>query len=179
MAGFLAQLCQDWEKAALKASSLGVRTALLRTGVVLARDGGALARMVPAFKLFLGGPLGSGRQWLSWISRDDWAGLVKHIISVDISGPVNLTAPAPVTNQDFSAALGRALLRPSWLRAPEWALRLGLGEMADMLLTGQKVMPAKAMSSGYSFKHPDLDSALRDELIAAPDAGAGLRSGRP
>lgn len=162
---FLAKLCLDWEAEAAKAEGFGARVIFLRLGVVLGPGGGALAKMIPPFKLFAGGPLGSGNQWMSWISRDDVIGLIQHILSGDLSGPVNAVSPRPATNKDFSAALGRALHRPSWIAAPAFALRLALGEMAGMLLAGQRVIPARALKSGYVFKHPDIDSALRSILL--------------
>ncbi len=161
---FLANLCEQWEREALVLQALGTRTVCLRIGVVLAREGGALAKMLPIFRLGLGGPLGSGRQWLSWISLDDVVGLIEHAIDREISGPFNATTPHPATSRDFARALGQALHRPAILPVPGFALRLGLGEMAGMLLGGQRVNPKKALESGYAFKHPDLDSALRAEL---------------
>jgi len=161
-AGFLAEVCRAWEAEAVAAEALGLRVVRLRIGIALAGDGGALARMLPPFRAFLGGPLGSGRQWMSWIHRDDVTGLVVAALADEAyAGAVNATAPQPVTNRDFSAALGRALARPSWLGAPAMALRLALGEMADMLLTGQRVFPQVAERLGYRFRYPDLDSALR------------------
>ena len=125
--GFLAQLCAAWEREALQAAALGVRTVCLRLGVVLGADGGVLARLVPLFRLGLGGPLGGGRQWLSWISREDLAGLVVHLLTAEVSGSVNAAAPRPVTNREFCRTLGRVLGRPAWLRVPGLALRLALG----------------------------------------------------
>jgi uncharacterized protein len=161
---FLAGVCQAWEAEAMRAARPGVRVAIVRTGLVLDRRGGALPRMLPPFKLFAGGPLGSGRQYMSWIHRADWVGLVRWIAATDTaSGAFNATAPRPVTNAEFSRELGRVLRRPSWLPAPAFALRLLLGEMADaLLLTGQRVLPARAMSLGYAFRFPNLDQALED-----------------
>src|SRR5438128_9686213 len=133
--GFLADVCRAWEQEALRAEELGLRVVRLRLGVVLAADGGALARMLPPFRAFVGGPIGSGRQWMSWIHRDDVTGLVVAALGNDgYRGPVNATAPEPVTNREFAKALGRALARPAWLPMPASALRLALGEMADLLL---------------------------------------------
>ena len=160
--GFLAELCQDWEKEAQKAQE--VRVNCLRIGLVLGKGGGALSKMLPPFKLGLGGRLGSGRQWMSWISRDDLCGLILHILTTDSPGPYNGTAPAPVTNQEFTRALGAAVGRPALLPAPGFALKLALGEMSELLLTGQKVLPAKARASGYVFQHPDLATALKASL---------------
>jgi uncharacterized protein (TIGR01777 family) len=163
--GFLAELCAEWEKEALKASASGVRTVCLRLGAVLGRDGGMLARLAPMFRRGLGGPLGSGKQWVSWISREDLGSLVAHILRAEVSGPLNAVAPEPVTNREFSAALGEVLGRPSWLRVPGLGLRLALGEMAGMLLGGQKAYPRKAVGSKFTFKYPVLDAALRAELL--------------
>ena len=134
----------------------------LRIGIVLAAGGGALANMVPPFRLFVGGPLGSGRQWMSWIHLDDVLGLIEWALSrSDISGPVNATAPHPVTMREFCRELGRALHRPSWAPVPAVALRVLLGETADVLLTGQRVMPAAALRGGYPFQHEALGHALQ------------------
>jgi hypothetical protein len=160
--GFLATVCQAWEQEAMRAEPLGLRVVRLRIGVVLANDGGALARMMPAFRAFLGGPLGSGRQWMSWIHRDDVVGLVLAALgSPRLRGAVNATAPQPVTNREFAEALGHALGRPAFMRVPALALRLGLGEMADMLLTGQRVFPAAAERGGYRWRFAELGRALR------------------
>ncbi|MBI5629391.1 MAG: TIGR01777 family protein [Elusimicrobia bacterium] len=166
--GFLAELCRLWEEEALQAKILGVRAVTLRLGVVLGPGGGALAKMLPIFKLGLGGPLGSGRQWMSWISLDDAAGLAAHLLDTEVSGPVNAVSPEPVENKDFARALGRALGRPAVLPAPAFALRLGLGEMSSVLLSSQKVLPVQAVKARYSFKHPNLDSVLR--LFLTPRA---------
>ncbi len=163
--GFLAGLCADWEREALRAAESGVRVVGLRLGAVLGREGGMLARLVPLFKLGLGGPLGDGKQWLSWISREDLARLIIHLVAADISGAVNAVAPEPVTNGEFSRALGAVLHRPAFLRVPGFALRLALGGMASVLLTGQRVVSRKVMESGFVFKHPSLDAALRAELL--------------
>jgi uncharacterized protein (TIGR01777 family) len=160
--GFLAEVCAAWEAEAQHAERLGLRVVRLRLGIVLAADGGALARMLPPFRLFVGGPLGRGEQWMSWIHRDDVTGLVVAALESDHwHGAVNATAPHPVTNAEFARALGRALSRPAVLRAPETLLRLALGEMADMLLTGQRVLPRVAEDRGYRWRYPDLSRALR------------------
>lgn len=160
-ADFLAGVCRDWEAQAL-ASSAASRVVLLRTGVVLARDGGALPRMALPVRLGVGGALGSGRQYMSWIHVDDSIGLVRWAVSnTAVSGPLNLTAPAPVSNAEFTRALARALHRPALIPAPAFALRLLLGEMADaLLLGGQRVLPAKAQALGYAFMYPRVDEAL-------------------
>ena len=166
--GFLAALCAAWEAEAGRATEQGARVVTLRIGVVLARAGGALAKMLPAFRWFLGGPIGSGRQIMSWIHVDDLAGLIQHVLETDsLSGPVNATAPHPVTNREFSRTLGRVLGRPSFVRTPRFAIKCALGEAADVVLKGQRVLPAKAEQSGYRFKFPDLEAALRD-LLSRP-----------
>lgn len=158
---FLARVCRDWEAEAVKAEASGLRVIRLRTGIVLGKGGGALAKMVPPFKLFIGGPLGSGRQWMSWIHLEDEVELIAALVAHDSArGAVNATAPDPATMKDFCRTLGRALHRPSWAPVPAFALRMLLGEMADMLLTGQRVLPAAAQKLGYTFRYPTLDEAL-------------------
>lgn len=159
---FLANVCKAWEAEALKAEELGVRVVTVRIGGVLESDGGALPKMIIPFKFFLGGPVGSGKQWFSWIHRDDIIGIIKYALENEsVSGPVNLTAPQPVTNKEFSSALGRALHRPSRLAVPGFMVKLTLGELGNILLTGQRVLPDKALKAGYQFKYPDVDGALR------------------
>ena len=135
----------------------------VRTGLALERDGGALPQMLPPFKFGVGGPVGSGRQYWPWIHRDDWIALVRWAIDTpSVTGPVNATAPSPITNAEFARALGRALHRPAFMPAPAFALRLLLGEMADaLLLTGQRVNPERAQWGGYEFNYPTLEPALR------------------
>ena len=158
---FLAGVCEAWEREAVGAEALGMRVVRLRLGIVLASDGGALARMLPPFRAFLGGPMGSGRQWMSWVQRDDVIGLIAAALEDQrYRGPLNATAPRPVENRDFARALGRALGRPAWLPVPAPVLRLALGELADSLLTGQRVLPRAAEALGYCWRHPDLASAL-------------------
>jgi uncharacterized protein len=137
---------------------------LLRTGLVLARGGGALAQLALPFHFFAGGPMGSGRQVMSWIHRDDWIAMVRWLLAdPSVGGPVNLTAPHPVTNREMAAAIGRALHRPSLLPAPAFALRLALGEMADaMILSGQRVLPRVAQSRDFAFRYETVDAALRE-----------------
>ena len=162
---FLSRICVDWETEALKAERLGMRVVRARFGVVLGPGGGALARMVTPFKLFAGGPIGDGEQWLSWVHLDDAVGLLAHgLVLGTLRGPVNVTAPDPRKMRDFCRVLGEVLGRPSWLPVPAFALRALLGEMADMLLTGQRVLPAAAQASGYPFKYPTLPGALRAAL---------------
>jgi uncharacterized protein len=159
---FLAHLCEDWEAEARKASDANVRVAIVRTGIVLERSGGALPRMMMPFKFFAGGPLGSGRQYMSWIHRLDWVEMVRWIVATQpASGTFNATAPHPVTNRQFARALGRALHRPALLPAPGFALRLALGEFADSILSGQRVLPARGKGMGYHFRYPEIDIAFR------------------
>jgi uncharacterized protein (TIGR01777 family) len=168
--GFLAEVCVAWEAAATPAREAGIRVAHLRTGIVLSGSGGALAKMLPPFKLGLGGRLGSGSQWMSWISIEDEVGAIVHLLGEAApAGPVNLTAPNPVTNADFTKALGRTLGRPALVPVPAPALKLLLGaEMAqELLLGGQRVLPTRLLDTGYTFRHPDLDGALTAALPAA------------
>ena len=159
---YLASVCLKWEAEAQKAEALGLRVVRVRIGGVLEADGGLLVQMVGPFKNFAGGPIGSGKQWFSWIHRDDVVGIIKYAIENDsVSGPVNLTAPNPVTNKEFSNALGKALNRPSLINVPAFAVRLVLGELASVLLTGQKVIPEKALEAGYKFKYPEVNEALK------------------
>ncbi len=159
---FLATVCHAWESEAMRATALGLRVVTLRLGIVLGAGGGALARMIPPFKAFVGGPLGPGRQWMSWIHRDDVTGLVVDTLADETyAGPVNATAPQPVTNAAFTAALGAALMRPTLMRVPAVVLRLALGEVSTMLLTGQRVLPAVAQAHGYRFRYPEVGAALR------------------
>jgi uncharacterized protein len=162
-ADFLATVCVQWEQEALGAASDRTRVVLVRTGLVLARDGGALPEMLLPFKLGAGGPVGSGRQYWPWIHRDDWAGLVRWAITnAAVSGPMNATAPNPVTNKAFARALGRAMRRPALMPAPAFALRLLLGEMADaLLLSGQRALPATARRLGFTFRFAQVDDALK------------------
>lgn len=164
--GFLADLCVSWEAAAEPARTEQTRLVLLRTGIVMSADGGALRRQLPLFRFGLGGRMGDGRQWLSWISIHDVIRAITHLLSSPVSGPVNLTAPGPVTNAEFTRTLGKELGRPTFLRLPKLGPKLVLGrELADNLLfTGQKVLPAVLEQSGYGFLHPDLESALRAVL---------------
>jgi uncharacterized protein (TIGR01777 family) len=159
---FLAALCGQWEREALAAEPLGVRVVLARFGVVLEEGGGALAKMALPFKLFAGGPLGSGRQGFPWIHRDDVVGGILFTLDHgNLAGAVNFAAPGALDNRGFSAALGRALGRPSWAPAPAFALKLALGEMAGMLLGGQIATPKKLSSAGYKFKYETADAALK------------------
>ena len=159
---FLAHLCVDWEQEARRAERAGTRLVLLRTGLVIERSGGALAKMITPFRLFAGGPMGSGRQYMSWIHRLDWLEMVRWIVATpQVSGPVNATAPHPVTNRHLARALGRALRRPSLVPAPGFALKIILGEMANSLLTGQRVIPSRAQALAFHFRYPEIEQAFR------------------
>ena len=159
---FLAEVCREWEKAALEAEALGIRVVLVRTGIVLGKNGGALAQMLTPFRLGIGGPIGAGKQWMSWIHLDDHVSLMLHAIATPaLAGPVNATAPRPVTSRGFAKTLGKVLRRPAFLPTPRLALKLLFGESADILATGQRVLPARALASGFAFAFPDLEPALR------------------
>ena len=163
--GFLAEVCVAWEHEAQAAEALGMRVVRLRTGVVLDRDGGALARMLPPFRLGAGGPVAGGRQYLPWIHADDLVGLYLHALDDPAwSGAYNAAAPEPVTNADFSKALGRALHRPAVAPVPAVALRLLYGDMAEIVTEGQRAVPRRALDGGYAFRQADLDAALADAL---------------
>jgi uncharacterized protein (TIGR01777 family) len=162
---FLAGLCMAWERAAQKAETVGVRVVRVRVGIVLDRAGGPLALMLTPFKLFIGGPVGSGRQWMSWIHYHDLVGL--FLLGLDnpaAQGALNGTAPNPVTNRDFSRALGQALHRPSFLPVPPFALKIGLGGVAQVIATGQRVVPRRPLALGYTFQFPTIEAALADLL---------------
>ena len=160
---FLADVCKQWEDAAKPASDAGIRTVLLRTGIVLTTKGGALKKQLPLFQLGLGGKFGNGKQWQSWISIDDEVGAIEHLLTANVSGAVNLTAPNPVTNAEFTSTLARVVKRPAFLPIPPFAPKAILGgELADALLfTGQRVIRAALNASGYQFVHPTLEVALR------------------
>jgi len=165
---FLAGVCAAWEAEAQRAAELGMRVVRMRTGVVLDRNGGALEKMLPPFRLGVGGPVAGGRQYISWIHADDLVGILTAALEDDRwTGPANATAPEPVSNREFSRALGRALHRPSLLPVPGAALRLLYGEMAEIVTTGARVVPAKALVLGYEFRHPRLDEALQSALAPA------------
>jgi len=162
---FLARICVEWEAQASKASALGMRVALVRTGVVLDRNGGALEKMLPPFRLGVGGPVAGGRQFISWIHLDDLAGLIVAATRDERwSGPLNATAPEPVSNREFSRALGRALKRPALLPVPAAALQALYGEMAEIVTRGARVVPAKALVLGFQFAHAELDEALSSAI---------------
>jgi uncharacterized protein (TIGR01777 family) len=162
---FLAEICVKWEETARGAERSGARCVMLRIGIVLDKEGGALNKMLTPFKLFAGGPVGNGRQWMSWVHNEDITGLVLLALdNTDTRGPLNGTAPNPVTNRAFAKALGAALHRPAFLPTPAFALRLGLGEVAEVLTTGQRVLPKRALTLGYSFQYAELGDALRNLL---------------
>jgi uncharacterized protein len=162
---FLAQVCVGWEREAQTAAEHGIRVVNVRTGVVLAKSGGALAKMLLPFRLGIGGPVAGGRQYMPWIHIDDLVGIyVAALDNETWSGPVNASAPEPVTNAAFSKALGRALHRPAVAPVPAFAIRLLYGDMAEIVTEGQRAIPARPLELGYTFAHPDLDEALADAL---------------
>jgi uncharacterized protein (TIGR01777 family) len=164
--GFLAEVCREWERAAEPALQRGVRVVHLRIGLVLSPSGGVLAKLLPLFRAGLGGPLGSGAQYMSWIALEDLLEVIQHALRMPgLRGAVNAVAPTPVTNRGFTRLLGCVLHRPAVLPAPSFALRLALGEMADeLLLAGARVVPEKLLASGYPFRYPELEGALRHLL---------------
>jgi uncharacterized protein (TIGR01777 family) len=163
-AGFLAEVCQEWEKEADMAESLGMRVAKIRIGIVLDKNGGALAKMLPAFRNFAGGRLASGKQWMSWIHLQDLGGLLKYAVESPVRGVLNGTAPNPVTNAEFTKKLAAALHRPALLPVPAMALRAIFGEMSEVLVTGQRVLPKAAQAAGFQFQYPELGPALANLL---------------
>jgi hypothetical protein len=164
--GFLAEVCREWEEANQPATDAGIRTVQLRTGTVLSADGGALKKMLPPFRMGVGGNLGSGRQWMSWIHIQDWIGALHHILKTDLlQGPVNLVASKPVTNADFTQTLGSVLFRPTIFPVPAFAAKIAFGQMAvEVLLASQRVEPTKLVTSGYPFQYSDLRKALESIL---------------
>ena len=164
--GFLPEVCRQWEASTHEAARAGVRVALMRTGPVLTGRGGILGRQLLIFKAGLGAPLGSGRQWLSWISLQDTVSAMRHLLTAEVEGPVNLVSPAPVTNRDFTKALGRALHRPTLpVPVPGFPLRVAIGPAVDeIILIGQRLAPAVLQRSGFAFAHGDVDAALRASL---------------
>jgi uncharacterized protein (TIGR01777 family) len=168
---FLASLCVDWEKEAQKASAKGCRVVITRFGIVLGKTGGALGQMIPAFKRFVGGPLGSGKQWFSWIHMEDLLRAFLFVMDTkEITGPVNFCAPNPVRNRDLAKALGKVLSRPSFVKTPGFALRLAMGEFGSVLLEGQRVLPAKLLKHGFTFRYPAIQEALQEAV------GDGVKS---
>ncbi|MGA8761875.1 MAG: TIGR01777 family oxidoreductase [Candidatus Sulfotelmatobacter sp.] len=170
-AGFLAQVCQEWENATRPANAAAIRTVQIRTGMVLSPSGGALSKMLTPFKMGVGGKIGNGGQWMSWIDVQDMVGAIHHILKTDLpqddplQGPVNLVAPNPVTNAEFTKTLAKVLSRPAIFPMPAFAARLAFGQMADeLLLASQRVEPTKLVASGYSFRYPELQASLEEIL---------------
>ena len=162
---YLGKLCVDWESAALRSQGLGVRVVLLRSGVVLDPNHGALQRLLLPFRMFVGGALGSGKQWFPWIHRDDEiAAILFALNQKDLSGPINLVAPQPITMKELSTELGKVLKRPSFFSVPSFVLKSLLGEMASVVLTGQRIEPAKILEAGFQFRFPNIREALIDLL---------------
>jgi uncharacterized protein (TIGR01777 family) len=162
---FLAGVCKDWENEANKAKALGLRVVIIRVGMVIGKDGGALKKMLPVFKLGAGGPLGSGNQYMSWIHVDDLAAMyIQGIKNSALQGPLNGTSPYPTTNTEFTKCLGKTLKRPAFMRAPEFALKFAFGEMSEMLLGGQKVLPVKFKEKHYRYRYPTLEMALKETI---------------
>jgi uncharacterized protein (TIGR01777 family) len=162
----LARIASEWEGEALKAKETGTRVVITRFGIVMGEKGGALGQMIPLFKKFIGGPIGSGRQWFSWVHIKDLAEafvfLMKH---PEISGPVNVCAPNPVRNRDLAKALGKALRRPSFMPAPAFMIKLVLGEFGSVILEGQRVIPKRLLDSGFAFQYPEVDKALQEIVV--------------
>jgi uncharacterized protein (TIGR01777 family) len=163
---FLVQLGKEWEQATHPAAAAGIRVVTPRFGIILARTGGALAKLLPPFRMGLGGRFGDGRHWMSWVSIEDVIDAIVHVLSTEsLAGPVNVTAPNPVVNREFAATLGRVLRRPALLPLPAAAIKIGLGEMGSVaLLHSQRVVPSRLLQSGYRFHHPQLEGALRAAL---------------
>jgi len=160
---FLATVCVDWEREANTAIERGARVVITRFGIVLGKTGGALGQMIPTFRRFVGGPLGSGKQWFSWIHMEDLVNAFLFTLdNPEINGPVNFCSPKPVRNEDLARALGKALSRPSFFRTPAFLLRLFLGEFGSMVLKGQRVIPAKLIKAGFAFQYPELEGALHE-----------------
>jgi uncharacterized protein (TIGR01777 family) len=177
---FSHDVCDVWEQEAAKATLFGVRVVCLRIGLVLGTEGGMLSRLLTPFEFGLGGPIGSGRQWMSWIARDDLVRVIAHVIvERSLSGAVNATAPAPVCNRDFARTLGAALRRPALLPVPAWPLRLLAGDFArELLLGGQRVLPERVLATGFRFQYPELGSALA-AILGLPDEDAAASPSAP
>jgi uncharacterized protein (TIGR01777 family) len=164
---FLANLSRDWEKEALQATAKGTRVAVMRFGVVLGENGGALAKMIPAFKMFVGGPLGNGNQWFPWMHLEDLMAAILFILEhQDVSGPLNFCAPTPVRYRDLAKTLGEALGRPSFMPAPAFMIRLAMGEFGDVFLASQRMIPDRLLKYGFSFQYPDIRSAIQSVVAA-------------
>jgi uncharacterized protein (TIGR01777 family) len=168
---FSHRLCADWEQAASRAAEFGVRVCLMRTGLVIAEGGGLLQRMLLPFRLGIGGRLGSGRQWMSWIHREDWIRIAQTMVTDEtMQGPYNATAPNPVTNRQFTSTLARCLHRPALFPVPAFVLKTLLGEMSELVLGSQRVLPERLLMHGFTFHHPDLEGALRAALAAESES---------
>lgn len=168
-AGFLPELCVEWEASSAGVTDYGTRLVVLRTGLVLSNEGGVLPRTALPFRLFVGGPMGSGRQWMPWIHMEDEVRAIRFLMArEEASGAYNLCAPEPVRNKAFGQAIGRALGRPAWLPLPAFALQLTLGELAHTLLTGQRALPERLLAAGFQFHHTDINQAMADLLIQMP-----------
>jgi uncharacterized protein len=163
---FLAKLAYDWEQEALRAKDKGTRVIITRFGIVLGKNGGALGQMIPLFKYFLGGPLGSGNQWFSWVHMHDLAEAFVFLLNHQgISGAINLCSPKPVRNKELANAIGKVLYRPSFMPSPGFMIRLFLGEFGDVLLKGQRVIPHRLLDAGYQFHYPDIEEALKSIIL--------------
>ncbi|MBI1729206.1 TIGR01777 family protein [Candidatus Acetothermia bacterium] len=162
---FLAQVCQEWEREASRAKESGLRVAHVRIGVVLGPNGGALSAMLLPFKLGLGGPMGSGKQWWSWIHRDDLVGLIQFALENQLEGAINATSPNPLPQREFAKILSRVMRRPAFMPAPAFAIKLLLGEFSSELLTSKRVSPERALQAGFKFQYPELESAVREILV--------------
>jgi len=163
--GFLATVCVDWEKEAFKAKEKGIRVIAMRLGVVLGKDGGALEKMIPAFRFFVGGPLGDGKHWFPWIHIEDLFSAIQFLVEKpEIDGPVNFCSPESIRYKDFSGALGNALKRPSFFKTPAFIIKIIMGELGEVLLDSQRSVPEKLSASGFRFQFPDIEAALFDIL---------------
>ena len=159
---FLAGLSVDWEQAALSASAKGIRVAIMRFGVILGKNGGAMSKLIPAFKMFVGGPLGDGNQWFPWLHLDDLMSAIEFVLNhQDVSGPLNFCGPNPVRNRELARALGDVLGRPSFMPAPAFMIRLATGEFGDVFLGSQRMLPDKLLNHGFSFKYPEIRGAIQ------------------
>jgi uncharacterized protein (TIGR01777 family) len=163
---FLAKLAQEWEVEALKAQDIGVRVAITRFGIVLGRGGGILEKLVPLFKSFVGGPVGSGKQWFSWIDQTDQLRAFLFVLEhPTLAGAINFTSPQPVRNAELAKALGKVLNRPSWMPTPAFIIKMVMGEFAEVVLGGQKVLPKKLLEAGFTFEYPSIEASLRHQVL--------------
>jgi uncharacterized protein (TIGR01777 family) len=163
---FLAKLAHEWEAEALKAQDIGVRVAITRFGIVLGRGGGILEKLVPLFKSFVGGPVGSGKQWFSWIDQSDQLRAFLFVLEhPTLAGAINFTSPQPVRNAELAKALGKVLNRPSWMPAPAFIIKMVMGEFAEVVLGGQKVLPKKLLEAGFTFEYPSIEASVRHQVL--------------